>query len=228
MTSTAAMRASAFPSAALTFLLAVFVAAPVFAIAASARAERFEFDPRKTEVRFTYIMANSTQRGRFTKVSGALFYDEAAPEKSKITAQIATASLTTGEVIIDEELKGEDFFNVAVSPTIAFKSRAVRARSATEAEVSGDITVNGVTKPVKLKVTLEPHDDPALKWDAGARKFSAKTRIQRSEFNMTGWQALVDDEIDIEIAAIVRPKPRSAGQAVAPAAAPAIAPQRSQ
>ena len=57
-----------------------------------------------------------------------------------------------------------------------------------------------------LKVSLKPHDDPALKYDAGAREFIATTRIQRSAFNMTGYQALVDDDVDIAIDAIVRPR----------------------
>ena len=62
-------------------------------------------------------MAYSTQRGRFTKVSGTLDYDEAAPEKSKISASIAAASLTTGEALVDNELKGAAFFNVVARPS---------------------------------------------------------------------------------------------------------------
>ena len=74
--------------------LPILLAAELFAAAAPpAHAARFEFDQRRTEVRFVYKMAYSTQRGRFTKVSGTL-YDEAAPEKSKISASIAAASLT--------------------------------------------------------------------------------------------------------------------------------------
>ncbi len=178
----------------------------VCATASAAQAGRFEFDQRRTEVRFTFKMAYSTQRGRFTKVSGTLDYDEAKPEKSKISASIATASLTTGESLVDNELKGASFFNVKEQPVIAFKSLSVKTTSATEADVAGEITVNGITKPATLNVSLQPHDDPALKFDAGARKFVAKTRIQRSHFNMTDYQSMVDDEVDIEIDAIVRPR----------------------
>jgi polyisoprenoid-binding protein YceI len=184
----------------------LFAAELIAAAAPPAHAARFEFDQRRTEVRFVYKMAFSTQRGRFTKVRGTLDYDEAAPEKSKISASIAAASLTTGEALVDNELKGAAFFNVEASPVIAFRSLAVQPRSATAADVSGEITVNGITKPVALKVSLEPHDDPALKYDAGARKFIATTRIQRSAFNMTDYQSMVDDDIDIEIDAIVRPR----------------------
>ena len=187
--------------------LPVLFAAVLFTAAApSAHAGRFEFDQRRTEVRFVYKMAYAKQRGRFTKVNGTLEYDEAAPEKSRISASIAAASLTTGEALVDNELKGAAFFNVAVSPVIAFRSLAVRPISATAADVSGEITVNGITKPATLKVSIKPHDDPALKHDAGARKFIATTRIQRSAFNMTDYQSMVDDDIEIEIDAIVRPK----------------------
>ncbi len=189
-----------------TALPALVAAELIVASALPAHARRFEFDQRRTEVRFVYKMAYSTQRGRFTKVSGTLDYDEAAPEKSKIKASIAAASLTTGEALVDNELKGAAFFNVETSPVIAFKSLAVQPRSATAADVSGEITVNGITKPVTLKIVLEPHDDPTLKYDAGAHKFIGTTRIQRSAFNMTDYQSMVGDDIDIEIDAIVRPK----------------------
>ena len=69
------------------------------AAASPALAGRFEFDQRRTEVRFVFKFAYSTQRGRFTKVSGTLDYDEAKPEKTKITAPIAIAILTTGDAL---------------------------------------------------------------------------------------------------------------------------------
>ncbi len=151
-------------------------------------------------------MALSTQRGRFTKVCGTVEYNPTAPEKSKVTASIAAASLSTGETFVDNELKGVAFFNVDASPVIVFKSIAVKSRSLTAADLSGEITINGITKPVILKVSLTPHDDPALKFDTGAQKFVAKTRIKRSAFNMTKYSALVDDDIELEIDAILRPR----------------------
>ncbi|MFA5956226.1 YceI family protein [Hyphomicrobium sp.] len=187
-------------------LLALLVTELMLVGAPHAHARRFEFDQRRTEVRFVFKMGYSTQRGRFTKVNGTLDYDEAAPGKSNIRASIGAASLTTGEALVDSELKGAAFFNVEVSPVIAFKSLAVRLDSATAAEVLGEITVNGITRPVTLKVSINPHDDPTLKYDAGARRFIATTRIQRSAFNMTDYQAMVDDDVDIEIDAVARPR----------------------
>lgn len=196
------MRATAFVT------VPILIAGSLSTLTPVARAARFEFDQRRTEVRFVYKMAYSTQRGRFTKVSGTLDYDAAAPAKSKISAAIAAASLTTGEALVDNELKGAAFFNVVQSPVISFKSLNVEPRTPTNADVDGEITVNGITKPVKLAVSIEPHDDPALKYDNGSHKFVATTHILRSAFNMTDYQSMVDDEIRIEIEAVVRPKQR--------------------
>jgi polyisoprenoid-binding protein YceI len=196
----------AAPACMRVVLLALLAIELIVAGAPYAHAARFEFDPRRTEVRFAYKMAYSTQRGHFAKVSGTLDYDEAAPGKSKINASIAAASLATGEALVDNELKGAAFFNVEASPVITFQSLAVRAGSPTTAEVQGEVTINGITKPVTLNVSIKPNDDPALKYDAGARRFIATTRIQRSAFNMTEYQSMVDDGIDIEIDAIARPR----------------------
>jgi polyisoprenoid-binding protein YceI len=184
-------------------LSAVFITQ--FATALPAQAGRFAFDQKRTEVRFVYTMGLATQRGVFSTVTGSLDFDDAKPEQSKVSATIATASLSTGQPIIDSTLKGASFFNVSASPTIAFKSRSVKAAGENAIDVLGDITVNGITKPVTLKVTLK-NRDPALKYSADSREFTAKTRIQRSAFNMTDFQSMVADEVDIEIVAVVRPQ----------------------
>ena len=185
-------------------------AAAVFVLvgfaSSTARAESYVFDARRTEVRFAYLMGLAKQKGRFSQVNGTLQFDEHAPERSTVTATVATASLGTGEPIVDDELKGSDFFNVAVDPVMTFKSRSVRSTGTDMAEMTGDITVNGITKPITFTVSLHPHDDPALKYSAGAREFVATGRIQRSAFNMTAYRAMVGDDVDIEIDAIVRKK----------------------
>lgn len=171
----------------------------------SARAESYVFSNR-SEVRFSYVMGLSTQRGRFSRVEGDLQFDDSAPQNSKVFAKIATASVETGQPIIDDELKGVNFFNAKTQPAVTFQSRSVKATSADAAQITGDITVNGVTKPVTLDVTLTEHDDPALKYSAGSKEFVAKTKISRSAFKMDSYADMVGDEIVIEIHAIARPK----------------------
>jgi polyisoprenoid-binding protein YceI len=176
-------------------------------LALPASAENYVFDQNRTEVRFAYLMGPAKQLGRFTRVNGTLQFDEGAPEHSKVMATVETASLETGQPIIDDELKGSDFFNVKAAPELTFKSRTVRSTGDGTAEMIGDISVNGITKPVTLAVTLRAHDDPGLKWSAGAKEFVATTRIKRSAFNMISFESMVGDEIEIEIDAVARKKP---------------------
>ena len=173
-----------------------------------ARAENYVFDSKRTEVRFcfSYVMGIATQRGRFSRVEGDLQLDERAPQNSKVFAKIATASLETGHPIIDNTLKGVNFFNAEAEPLLTFRSRSVKPTAADAAEITGDITINGITKPVTLEVTLTAHDDPALKHSAGRKEFFAKTKISRSAFKMNSYAAMVGDEIGIEIDAILRPR----------------------
>jgi polyisoprenoid-binding protein YceI len=185
--------------------LLMLAALSIFA-APSAHAARYVFDQKRTEVRFAYKMAYSTQRGRFTKVSGTLDYNPASPEKSRVSASIDAASLSAGEAYVENELKGAAFFNVKAAPVISFKSLIVKPRSPSAAEISGEITINGTTRPVTLNVSIAPHDDPALKFGRGAQRFVAKTRILRSGFNMTKFMSVIDDEVELEIDAIVRPR----------------------
>jgi polyisoprenoid-binding protein YceI len=181
------------------------VAGPAIFPVTAAKAESYIFNSRKTEVRFSYVMGLSTQSGRFSQVEGTLRYDERAPERSEVVAKIATASVETGQPIIDDELRGANFFNSKAQPLMTFHSRSVTPTTANTAKITGDITVNGITKPVILDVTLTAHDDPALKHSAGSKKLLATTTISRTAFKMDSYADMVGDEIKIEIDAVARP-----------------------
>lgn len=187
------------------FCAAIIVSAGI--ASGAAHADVYVFDSRQTEVRFVYTIGFfSKHKGRFSEVDGTLQFDARAPERARVVATVATASLSTGEPFLDDELKGSDFFDVTAEPVMTFKSRTVRPTGANTAEMTGDLTLKGITKPITFAVSLEPHDEPGVKSATGAREFVAKGRLQRSAFNMTAYQVLVGDEIEIEIHAIIRKK----------------------
>jgi polyisoprenoid-binding protein YceI len=175
------------------------------ALAGQCEAASYVFDQKRTEVRFSYSMGFAKSGGRFSKVRGTAQFDAAAPERTKVDAVIETGSLTADEPMVESELRGTNFFNVLAQPQMTFKSRAVRADTSEAAEMNGDITVNGITRPVVLQVALQPHEGPALRYSAGALELVAKTRIRRRDFNMTAYGDMVGDEVQIEIRAILRP-----------------------
>jgi polyisoprenoid-binding protein YceI len=194
----------AAPRALCTSVIAAAMAAWMLVAAGPCAAAGYAIDKKHTEVRFAYTMGLSTQRGRFTSVEGNVEFDAATPEKTTVAASIATASLTTGEPLVDQTLKGSDFFNVEEAPQMVFTSRSVRSKSAEAAEMIGDMTINGITKPVTLAVMVAPHNNPALKYSQDSLEFLATTRIRRSAFNMTAYASMAGDDIDIEIDAILR------------------------
>jgi polyisoprenoid-binding protein YceI len=171
--------------------------------AGACRAETYVFDRKNAEVRFTYYVGPISQSGRFTELAGLFEFDERAPERASINATVKTASLKASQW--ENELKGSNFFNVAVWPEIRFKSRAVRPTAANSSELTGDLTMNGVTQPVTLKMAFDAVATPALSpngqqtSEKSVPHLIATTRIRRSSFNMTALGFLVDDEIDIEI-----------------------------
>jgi polyisoprenoid-binding protein YceI len=166
----------------------------------------YAIDDKHTEVRFACAMGLATERGHFTGVEGHVDYEPAGLERTAVAASIATGSLTTGDAMIDETLKGSDFFNVRAFPAMTFVSRSVRSTGPKTAEMTGDITVNGVTRPVSLAVSIAPYATH-LKYGGERLEFVARTRIKRSAFNMTAYQSMASDDVDIEIDAVLRRSP---------------------
>lgn len=179
------------------------VAASVALAAGPCAAAHYTFDQKHTVIRFACSIGLGTQRGEFTRVDGQVDYEPSAPDNTKVAAGIATASLTTGEPMMDDVLKGTDFFNVGAHPRMTFASRSVHATGAQSAEMQGDITVNGITRPVKLAVSIVPHES-GLKYARDELELVAKTRIKRSAFSMTAFPDMASDDVDIEIDAMLR------------------------
>ncbi len=188
-----------------SFAIAAFGLGTIL-IGNQALADSYVVDPKHTEVRFVYTMGLSVQRGRFTSVRGAMEFEAKAPEKTRVNAVIKTDSLTTGEAAIESALKGRQFFDVSRHPEITFQSKAVQITGPEKAQMTGTITVNGITQPITFDVSIKSGDDPKMKYRVGSRRFTAIGQIQRSAFNMTTYSSIVADEISIEIDALLKRK----------------------
>jgi polyisoprenoid-binding protein YceI len=167
-------------------------------------AETYTIDPHHSQAGFAIRhMTLSTVRGAFSKVSGTIDYDPKKPDASKVNATIDISSIDTHEEKRDQHLKSPDFFDVEKYPTMTFKSTKVVAKGKDHLEVSGDLTLHGVTKPVTLEV-----DGPSaeLKDPKGAKRgASATTKINRKDFGLI-WNKQLDnggmmlgDDVDITL-----------------------------
>ena len=175
----------------------------------AALAEIWSFSQDTTVVRFTYDhFGLSRQSGQFRGVTGHLQFDPTRPEKGRVFATIKMATLTTGVPKLDKLLKSADFFDVERYPTATFKSTGVRALIAGKTgQVSGDLTLMGITKPVAMTVRwnytgVHPlasvNPSYAGKWVSG---FSATFTIQRSAFGLKRGLPLLGERVRVEIEA---------------------------
>lgn len=127
----------------------------VLAVAESAVAsETYRIDPAHSVIGFSVHQLFGTTKGTFTRFTGTIELDRAHPENSTVDAKIEVASIETGISKRDQHLRSADFFDAAKFPDITFKSRRVTRTGADSAEIAGDLTLHGVTKPVTLHVTL--------------------------------------------------------------------------
>ncbi|GAP80443.1 putative YceI-like family protein [Brachybacterium sp. SW0106-09] len=157
-------------------------------------------DPAHTSAAFTVRHAGiSKARGQFTDVEGELVVAEGG-EDLAFTATLKTESVSTSNPDRDAHLKSADFFDVENNPTITFRSTELKGDT-----LHGELTINGITKPVELDFTYEgAATDPFGIYRAG---FTGETTISRKEFGLT-WNAaleaggvLVADSVKVSIEA---------------------------
>ena len=168
----------------------------------SAQAADYQIDSTHVHTGFRVShLGFSHTLGQFDQISGTLSFDEGDPAVSAVDVTINTASVDTGNDERDEHLRGPDFFNVEQFPTMTFKSTNVEVTGERTANVTGDLTLLGVTRPVTLAVTLNqagPHPRDASRQIAG---FSATTQINRSDFGMGYAIPAIGDTVEITIEA---------------------------
>lgn len=159
-------------------------------------ATKWNLDPTHSEITFKVRhMMISNVKGAFTNFSAELEAEDDTFKNAKVKATIQTDSINTHNTDRDTHLKGEDFFNVAANPEITFESNALNN------EITGNLTLNGVTKPVKLNVDFGGINvDP---WGNTKAGFSFEGNISRKDFNLN-WNAaleaggvMVSDEVKI-------------------------------
>jgi polyisoprenoid-binding protein YceI len=170
---------------------------------AIATATSYGIDKAHSEVTFQVRHLLTKVRGRFSDFSGTIEFDEENPEHSSVNVEVQAASIDTNERDRDVHLRSADFFDVANFPALAFRSTGIRRRGDTRFELTGQLTIHGVTKPVSLDVTLlGKAKDP---WGNERIAFEAEATVNRKDFGLT-WNAaletggfLVGDDVTISV-----------------------------
>ena len=156
----------------------------------STTASRWSVDPGHSAVGFSvrHLMITNV-RGEFEKYRGEVTYDPAHPEATRISATIDVASLNTREARRDGDLKSPLFFDVENHPEMTFVSKRTRAVDGGSLEVTGDLTIRGITH----EVTLAVGDISGVQTDMrGTPRIgaTANAKIKRSDYGMVWNKAL--------------------------------------
>ena len=157
---------------------------------------KWNLDPSHSEITFKVRhMMISNVKGEFKNFNVDLESEDENFKNVKANATIDTASISTNNTDRDNHLKSAEFFNAEAHPQITFETDSLNE------EVTGNLTINGVTKPVKLDVDFGGINvDP---WGQTKAGFSFEGKIKRSDFGLN-WNAaleaggvMVSDEVKI-------------------------------
>lgn len=190
----------------LAIVSAAALAAPLMSLSVAHAqgtipAGAYAFDPAHSTISYHYDhLGFSTSYGLVRGVTGTITLDPANPAASSVEASFPLSNLVSTAAEFDQHLRGADFFNSADgSALVTFKSTAVVLDDdGDEAKVTGDLTLNGVTKPVVLDVDLEKAGNHPMS-NKPTVGFDAETKIKRSEFNLGKFVPAVGDEVEIKI-----------------------------
>jgi polyisoprenoid-binding protein YceI len=125
------------------------------ALAAVARADDYQADPVHSFVVFrVHHFGAGYVYGTFVGPTGTVTLNDADATKDAFDLTVQADSLDTRNKNRDKDLKGPDFFDVKQFPTLTFKSTAVKKTGDTTLEVTGDLTMHGVTKSITVEMDL--------------------------------------------------------------------------
>jgi polyisoprenoid-binding protein YceI len=177
-----------------------FAAIALIALVAFAAraADTYTGDPVHSSLIFKSTHLNNTSHvyGRFNGPKSTITVDNG--DLASVEASVETKNVDTGVEKRDNHLRSPDFFNAAEFPQITFKSTSVKKLGDAKYEVTGDLTVHGVTKSVTATVTKTGESDDKM---MGHRTgWESTFSLKRSDYGMTKLMGLVGDEVEVTFA----------------------------
>lgn len=188
---------------------AVLVLSPLAVVAQSAfssdpaqvQAGDYRLDPGHSKITWSVDhFGFSTYVGQFSKVDGTLSIDPNKATEARLDVTVDANSVGTLNPALDAHLKTADFLDTAKFPTATFKATAIKLTGKRTADVTGDLTLHGVTRPVTVAATFNQAGvNPVDKtYSLG---FAGKAKIRRSDFGVSAYAPALGDEVTLELEA---------------------------
>ncbi len=182
-----------------TLLAAGFAFAAATATTAFAAPEKYMLDSSHSQIVFSYNhLGFSTTWGMFSGFEGEIMFDQEDPANSSVSVSMPVKSMFTGWEARYDHIMSDDFFGATDDEMVSFTSTGIEVTGDSTALITGDLTVNGVTKSVVLDAQLNAAKDHPMAKKPWAG-FSATTMLKRTDFDVGNFAPFVGDEVSVEI-----------------------------
>ncbi|MEM6384601.1 MAG: YceI family protein [Pseudomonadota bacterium] len=169
------------------------------AVSTAFAADKYTLDSSHSQVVFSYNhLGYSTTFGMFSGFEGEIMFDQESPANSSVTVSMPVMSMFTGWEQRDGHFMSGDFFGASEGDLVTFTSTAIDVTGDDTAMITGDLSMNGMTKSVTLDAKLNQtgtHPMAQKEW-AG---FDATTTLLRSDFGLGAFAPAVSDEVEVTI-----------------------------
>ncbi len=182
----------------MTRILSTAAAASLLAGAAFAEPQPYDIDPAHSELVASWNHAGfSTTRAIVFDIQGDVMFDQEDPANSSVSIQIPTSAIVVTPEFTEHLMQSGDFFTDAQESMITFESTSIEVTGEDTAEITGDLTLNGITNEVVLDTTLTqqgtgPQGDPST-------GFLATTTLDRTNFELGAFTPVIPAEVEVTI-----------------------------
>jgi len=182
-----------------SLLASAVVAAATLTTPALATSGDYVLDASHSQIVFTYDhLGYSTTYGMFSGFEGEIFFNQEDPAASSVNVSFPVRTMLTGWEGRFEHFMSGDFFAAAEDEMVTFTSTSIEVTGEDTALITGDLTLNGITKPVVLDAKLNQVGDHPMAnkpWTG----FDATTTLIRSDFEVGNFAPFVSDEVEVMI-----------------------------
>lgn len=179
--------------------VALVAALTAFTAPAFAEAVKYNLDPGHSQIVYSYNhLGFSTTYGMFSGFDGVVNFDADAPAESSVEVSFPVSSMITGFQARHDHFMTAELLNAEVNKDVTFKSTSIEVTGEKTAKITGDLTLNGVTKAVVLDTVLNQageHPMEKKQWIG----LTATTTLMRSEFGLGMAVPFISDEIPLSI-----------------------------
>ncbi len=187
----------------LTFLAAFFLLVPMAAMAAPVS---YNLQQDRSEVGFIYTLSGAENRGTMPVLNADIAIDLQQFSASSVDVSLDVSGARTGLIFATEALKAATVLDARNHPTIRFQSTAIRANNprnlSAGGQIDGLLTIRGVTRPVTLNAAVFRQQGTA-EGDLRQLSFRISGAVSRAAFGASGYGDIVQDTIQLDIAARV-------------------------